>query len=312
MSHQIPDEVYLKYLLLSLNMDELKEICRAFKIKGFSKFGKEDLTNFLIDSLAEEEVAELLKEREMNIISREINRAFNIIRGDERESVQNIKIINPKEHEIEIKFKGFRWTNELYLSIKDTNIFDPERICECRIGSAGGFCPHFWVGFMVSLKKGFFDLKNWTTTKLPKDFGKRIKDIQISTISKDKSIEQLRIFDVTSDDVRLLKFLNSRTTVYDGTVTDLEFKEDDFQGNITRYYIATLKNGKLGPQIKKKSDFNENELEEFEEIKARISEKKHIDADLKVQDIISLNGSLTKDNFLDALVLKRVTKIQKK
>ena len=312
MSRKISDEVYLKYLLLSLNKDELKEICRSFNIKGFSKFGKEDLTNFLIDSLAEEEVAELLKEREMDIISREIDIAFNIIRGNERESVQNIKIINPKEHEIEIKFKGFRWTNELYLSIKDTNIFDPERICECRIGSAGGFCPHFWVGFIVSLKKGFLNLKNWTTTKLPKDFKEQIKNIQISTISKDKSIEQLRIFDVTSDDVRLLKFLNSRTTVYDGTVTDLEFKEDDFQGNITRYYIATLKNGKLGPQIKKKSDFNENELEEFEEIKARISEKKHIDADLKVGNIISLNGSLTKDNFLDALVLKRVTKIQKK
>ncbi len=312
MSRKISDEVYLKYLLLSLNKDELKEICRSFNIKGFSKFGKEDLTNFLIDSLAEEEVAELLKEREMDIISREIDRAFNIIRGDERESVQNIKIINPKEHEIEIKFKGFRWTNELYLSIKDTNIFDPERICECRIGSAGGFCPHFWVGFIVSLKKGFFDLKIWTTTKIPKDFKEQLKNIQISTISKDKSIEQLRIFDVTSDDVRLLKFLNSRITIYDGTVTDLEFKEDDFQGNITRYYIATLKNGKLGPQIKKKSDFNENQLEEFEEIKARISEKKHIGANLKVGDIISLNGSLTKDNFLDALVLKRVTKIQKK
>ncbi len=312
MSRQIADEIYLKYLLLALNKDELKDICRSFNIKGFSKFGKEDLINYIIDCMAEEEIADLIKERELEIISKGIDTAIKKINGADREIVENIKITNPKEHEIEISFKGLRWKSESYLSINDSNISNPERICECRIGSSGGFCPHFWVGFITSLKKDFFNLKDWTITKLPKDFKELIKNIQISTTSKDGSTEYLRIFDETSEDTRLMKFLNSRTTVYDGTISNLEFKEDDFQGNITRYYIATLKNGKLGPQLKKKSDFNENEIEVFEEIKARISEKKYIDADLKVGDLISLNGSLSKDNFLDALILKRVTKIQKK
>jgi len=312
MPREIPDDEYLKLLLPSLNVDELKEICRSFKLKGYSKFGKNDLIDFIMDSTAEEEHAEILKDKELAIISNGINKALDKIRAVNREIVEKIRISKPKDHEIELSFKGMTWKIESYISIKDENISNPERYCDCRIGSAGGFCPHFWVGFITSLKKGYFKLKDWNLTNLPKDFSKKIKNISISSISKEKGVEELSIFDEGSGDLKLMKYLNSRTTVYDGTLSDFALKEQEFQGNITRYYLTTLKNGRIGPQLKKKSDYDESQLIDFEEVKARISENKFEDADLQKGDVVTLSGGLNKDTFLNALILKRVTKIKKK
>ena len=312
MPRKIPDDEYLKLLLPSLNVDELKEICRSFNLKGYSRYGKNDLIEFIMDSTSEEEQAEIIKDKELTIISNGINKALDKIRAINREIVEKIKISKPKEHEIELSFRGMTWKIESYISIKNDNITNPERYCDCRIGSAGGFCPHFWVGFIISHKKGYFKLKDWNLTWLPKDFNKEIENISISSISKDKEIEELSIFDEGSGDLKLMKYLNSRITVYDGTLSDFELKEQDFQGNITKYYLATLKNGRIGPQIKKKSDYDEAQTIDFEELKARISENKFSDANLKKGNVVTLNGGLNKDTFLNALILKRVTKIKKK
>lgn len=310
MTRQIPDDEYLKFLLQILNMDELKDVCRSHEIKGFSRYKRSDLIDFIIDSLAEEEMAEYIKENELKILSKPIELGIDKITGKDRESITNIKIVNPVTNEIEIKFRGFNWETSCMLSITNDNIKNPERYCECRIGSDGGFCPHFWVGFIFSLKQGYFKLKDWTLTKLPKDLNKKIEKIKISEGSTSGE-EELRIFDESSQDSKLMKFLNARVTVYDGIIEDLKFHEDDYQGNITEYYVANLKEGKIGPQIKKKSDYDESILEDFDVISARISKSKHDDVNLKVGDIITLNGGLNKDNF-EGFILKRVTKILKK
>ena len=33
-----------------------------------------------------------------------------------------------------------------------------------------GFCNHFWVGFIFSLKEKYFTLSDWTLTPIPSDF----------------------------------------------------------------------------------------------------------------------------------------------
>jgi len=59
-----------------------------------------------------------LNQKELEIVSKSIEVAFNKINGDDRESISGIKIVNPKEHEVELTFKGFNWEVSSFLSIK--------------------------------------------------------------------------------------------------------------------------------------------------------------------------------------------------
>ena len=70
MSRSIDDKTYLTYLLQALNVNNLKQICRDFSIKGFSKLKKGELVDYILDSLAEEELTELIKQKELEIKAR--------------------------------------------------------------------------------------------------------------------------------------------------------------------------------------------------------------------------------------------------
>ena len=76
MKRQIDDRTYLNYIMQSLNLDALKQICRDFELKGYSKLKKLELIDFILDSLSDEELEELLKAKELEIISAEINLAI--------------------------------------------------------------------------------------------------------------------------------------------------------------------------------------------------------------------------------------------
>ena len=300
MNREIDDKTYLKYLLQSLNADDLKQVCRDFEIKGFSKFKKSELIDFVLDSLAEEELKDFLKQKEGDIISNEINIAMKKINGEDRESITDIKVINDKNHEIELQFKGFNWKSSSYLSITPNNINDPERDCDCRVGSNMGFCNHYWVGFIYSLKKNYFKLSDWKLTSLPKDFGKNVENIVI---------KNGKLINEGSPSSLLAK--HTRITIYDAEITDIEEKEDDFQGNITTYYLITLKDIEFGPQLKKKSDYRKEDIEKLDELKIRVSENLFSKEKLKIGNTISCNGGVNKDRVL-GMMLKRVTGLKKK
>ena len=175
MKRQIDDRTYLNYIMQSLNLDALKQLCRDFELKGYSKLKKLELIDFILDSLSDEELKELLKAKEIEIISEEIDLAISKIKGEDREGLVEIKMVNPDDHEIELIFKGWNWENTSFLSITPNNINNPERDCDCRIGSNMGFCSHFWVGFIFSLKQNYFKLKDWNLTILPEGFEDKIK-----------------------------------------------------------------------------------------------------------------------------------------
>ena len=311
MNRKIDDKTYLSYLLQSLNVNELKQICRDFEIKGYSKLTKVKLIEFILDSLADEEIKEVLKQKELEIITGEIDLAIKKINGEDRESISAIKIVNPDNHEIEILFKGFNWETTSFLSITKKTIANPERDCDCRIGSNMGFCNHFWVGFIFSLKENYFKLSDWTLTLLPKDFEKKIKTIKLSKdeIGEGKA-DIVSLVDESSDSFQLKRYIDKSITVYEGEIEEIIERQQDFQGNITVYYAITLKNVKFGPKVQKKSDFREEDIENIENLKLRISEKLMIDNDLKVGDNIGGNGKLTKDNFL-GFIIKNIRKIEK-
>ncbi len=315
MNREIDDSNYLKYLLQYLNNDDLKQICRDFEIKGFSKFKKSELIDFILDSLAEEEFKELLQQKEIEIISNGIEVAIKKINGEDRESVAEIKIVNPSKHEIELKFKGWSWEAQSYLSINPKNIGNPERDCDCRIGANMGFCSHFWIGFIYSLKQNWFKLDDWTLTVLPDDFEKKIKTIKLAEAQVgEESDEKQRmavLIDESSSGAKLMKYLNSSITVHEAVITEIVERESEFQGNITKYYMTSLENLKFGPKLKKVSDYREEDTDTVENLKVRISEKLQNENSFIKGDKISLSGKLVKDNFWGYTV-KNVRKVTRK
>ena len=310
-TRKIDDRTYVNYLFQSLNVDELKQICRDFSIKGYSKFKKSELIEFILDSLAEEELKDLLERKELEIINNGIELAIKKVKGEDRESVSGIKLVNPDKHEIELSFKGFNWEVKSFLSITLKNIDDPERDCDCRIGANMGLCSHFWIGFILSLKEGYLKLSDWTMTVLPEDFEKKLDSIKITVSDKNaEGSDTLGIIDESSDNAMLLKFINSSITVYEGEVTDVVERQSEFQDHVTINYHVSLKNVKIGPRITKKSDFKEEDIEKVDNLKISISERLQTENNLKAEDKISVNGKLLKDSFW-GIILKNIRKVEK-
>ena len=314
MKRKIEDIKYVKYLLQYLNVGDLKQICRDFDVKGFSSKKKSELIDFIIDSLAEEELIEFLQQKELEIISNGIELALKKIRGEDRENLTEIKIVNPEEHEIELLFKGFNWENKSFLSITSNNISDPERDCDCRIGSNLGFCSHFWIGFIYSLKQGWFKLRDWALTLLPEDFENKIKNIELSVEDKGEAGEGKSdltgLIDNTASGAVLMKFIDSPISVYESEITKVVERESEFQGNVTRYFLVYLKDSKIGKRLKKKSDYREEETEITDNLIVRVSEKLQSENSFVEGERINFNGKFVKDNFWGFMV-KNVRKIAK-
>ena len=309
-SRKIDDRTYAKYLFQSLNVNDLKQICRDFSIKGFSKLKKVELIEFILDSLAEEELKELLTQKELEIINSEIDLALKKIRGEDRESLSDIDL-KPDMNEIDLEFKGFNWEVKSFLVLTPDNIDDPERDCDCRIGANMGLCSHFWIAFIIGLKEDYFKLKDWTMTLLPEDFEEKIKSIKITVGEKGAKGEgTVSMVDESSDNATLMKFLNTSITIYEGEVTDVVERQSEFQERITINYHVSLKNVKLGPRVTKKSDFKEEDIEKIETMKISISERLQTDNKLKAKDKIKVNGKLMKDNFW-GIIVKNIRKVEK-
>jgi hypothetical protein len=201
------------------------------------------------------------------------------------------------------------------LSIRPDNINDPERDCDCRIGSNMGLCNHFWVGFIFSLKQKYFNLSDWNLTELPKDFGKMIQSIKISAPSspgdKVKGAQKVAgLIDESSESSKLMKLNGVSVTIYEGIITDIVQRQSDFQGNITTYYHISLKDVRVGPRVAKKSDIKTEEIIDIKNLKIRISENLQQSAKVTNGDKITVNGKLEKDNFWGFLV-KNIRKIDK-
>ncbi|TXT65537.1 MAG: hypothetical protein BAJALOKI1v1_420015 [Promethearchaeota archaeon] len=315
---KIDNRTYLNYLLQSLTKKQLSQICRDFLITNYSGKSKPDLIEFILDSLAEEEYARLIYNKELDIISDGIESAIQKIQGKDREHIKKMEIVNPDLHELELEFKGWKWEVTSFLSITENNMNNPDRDCDCRIGSAGGFCSHFWIGFIVSLKEGFLKLEDWTLTKLPEDFEARIKSLKLQTraVSKkddDEDKSELIIIDQESEQGKLMKYLDKRITIYQSEIIGIErveseIKVSDEEVITTIYYIIDLKDIEFGPQIKRKKDFDEKKLQKLETLKVRLSDKKYGDVSIQKGDAFGCNGTVTYDDFHKYYILMRSTK----
>lgn len=313
MEREIDNRTYLKYILHSLKVDELKQICRDYKVRGYSKYKKADLIEFILDSLAEEEMTKIITEKEPEIISKEFNTAIDIINGKGRETLEEIEVVNPDRNEIELSFKGFNWTVHSFLSITQSNIKDPLRDCDCRTGANMGLCEHFWVGFIFSLKNGYFNLSDWTLTTFPKELKNQLESIKITTQegTENQNTEKSGILiDENSDSSHLMEHLDSRITVLESSISEVLKRESEFQEIITTYYVLKAENVKFVPQVKKISDAKKEDIVEVDELNIRLSENAYEKVQVEKGDKFSCNGTVNRDNFW-GYILKRATKYKK-
>ena len=181
----IENSLYLKYLLQSYNIPKLKEICKEYEIKGYSKLKKQELISFIIDNLSEEEIQEYIHAYEQKIIDSEFEIGLSIIRTYRPEEPLSLKVINKELSEIETTYKGKNWVTTSFLSINATNINNPERDCDCTTGANMGFCPHFWCNWLFSYRKGYFKLSEWTLTPFPSKLHTILKKEEQNKIRKE-------------------------------------------------------------------------------------------------------------------------------
>ena len=168
--------------------------------------------------------------------------------------------------------------------------------------------------FIYSYKQDWFKLDDWTLTSLPKDFEEKVQNIKLAKADlgeKGKATPVApALIDESSTKAKLLNFINSRITVYEGEISDVQERQSEFQGNITVYYLITLKDVKFGPQLKKASDYKEDDVENVDFLRIRVSDTAYQKAGISVGDKISCNGRVNQDNYW-GLMLKRVSKLQK-
>ncbi|GAG63648.1 unnamed protein product, partial [marine sediment metagenome] len=169
-----------KSLISTLNLNELKKICKDQKITGYSRYSKGELIEKISTSLSQEELSKVSIQCEKKILSEVIEQAINIINRQEREKISEIKIANPETHEITIKFEGVKREIITSLAINAQSISNPPRSCNCRVGGNLGFCAHFWIAFIFSLKNNYFKLSEWKLTPLPDGFTEKTKVIDLN------------------------------------------------------------------------------------------------------------------------------------
>jgi hypothetical protein len=306
---KVDDKTYCSYLLQSLNVDDLKATCKKFELKGYSGLNKFQLIEFIADSLSEEEIKKFIQENELSIISDTIELALKKIRGEDREKIKSIVIINPDKHEIQLKFEGFNWTTESYLSINKENIANPERDCDCRVGENNGLCNHFWVGFIFAYKEEFFKLSDWSLTPLPPSFQESLNSIELAEeIAEKDGSRSIALVDKSTKVGELHPYIDQRITILDGKVEQIEQKEYQFEERITKYHLIWLKKVTLTHQIDKMTGYDESKVVKMDDLKIRLSENSFKKSALRIGQRISCNGELNHDSF-EGLVVKRVSKL---
>ena len=131
---------------------------------------------------------------------------------------KTFRIVNETAGEIEMDFVWFKEPSKAFVCITNKNISDPEFDCDCALGASGGFCGHFWLGFIFAYKQKYFDISKWTMMELPQEFTTKIQNIEIT---KTKSGDLL-LTDKSSESFLLQEYIDSEISVENGEISRSE------------------------------------------------------------------------------------------
>ncbi len=102
---KINDKNYIHKLLGLKTKEQLKQICRDYKIKGFSKYNVVELADFVCNSLTEEQLEKIFEIPEKLIYTNDFNSASD--RNLEK-IYEIIKIKYPRHKAVNIEKKDFK------------------------------------------------------------------------------------------------------------------------------------------------------------------------------------------------------------
>lgn len=289
---KIDDRTFLKYLLQSLSLEDVKQVCRDYDIRGFSRYRRSPLINFTLNSLSEEEAREVISHLELSVISKGLDLAIKKICYMDREYIESIRIVNEMNHELELKFKGFNWLTTSYLALTPKTMVDSERECDCRIGANMGFCSHFWIGFIFSLKAGYFNLSDWTLTLLPPDIEKKLDSLKIITTKTGEK----RLVNEQADNTFIIENLNSKIIIHEAELSQFERRQYTWEFKIVTYYLNTLKN------IKMSTSSNPEDLKEVNSLLVRFSENMYKKFNLEKCERVQFTGEIQNNPYLGLMV----------
>ena len=292
---KIDDHTFLKYLLQSLSVEDIKQVCRDFDIRGFSRYRRDPLIGFTLNSLSEEEVREVISSLELSIVSKGLDLALKKINYEDREFIESIRVVNEKNNELELKFKGFNWDTTSFLALNPTTFVDPERDCDCRIGANMGLCSHFWIGFIFSLKAGYIKLSDWTLTLLPPEIKNKLKSIKLITATSGGK----RLVNEQADNTFVIQNLNSKIMVHDAELSQFEKRQYTWDFKIITYYLNKLKN------VRVSTTRNPNEIVELNSLLVRFSENMYLKHNLEMSERVLFTGEIHNDSYL-GLMIKNV------
>jgi hypothetical protein len=289
---KVDDRTFLNYLLQSLSVEDVKQVCRDFDIRGFSRYSRSPLINFTLHSLSEEEVREVISHLELSIISKGIDLAIKKISYMDREYIESIRVVNKRNHEIELKFKGFNWETGSYVAINPTTLVDPERDCDCRIGANNGLCSHFWIGFIYSLKAGYFKLSEWTLTLLPPDIKKKLQLIKLITTESGEK----RLINEQADNTFIIENLNSKVSIHEAELSQFDRRQYTWEFKIVTYYLNMVKNVKISTSNKPE------DIKEITSLLVRFSENMYNTHNLERCKKVQFTGQIHNDPYLGLMV----------
>jgi hypothetical protein len=177
-----------KIYLLAFTNPFLKDLCKLYKIKGFSNLNKEEIIDLILKSIPKNNFDSFLKDIEDKSLTSIITLVPKYFL---KENPTKFDILNfdDKNNKLNLHFKGFRWeinTSIHYLNLqkkKEPLAFEFD--CTCEYAKDGGFCSHFWLGLIWAFQKFSIEASRWNKTELPGIFHELKNKINFKSFYKE-------------------------------------------------------------------------------------------------------------------------------
>jgi len=276
-----------KIYLLAFTIQDLKDICKQYRIKGFSNLNKEDIINLILKSIPNNIFHSFLKDIEQKSLNSIISLVPKYFKKENPTKLESLQF-DDKNNIIMLNFKGFKW--EIYTNIQFLNLeknVEPLKFkfnCTCEYAKEGGFCSHFWLGMIWGFRKFSINTSRWGKSNLPEIFNELVNKLDFKSVYKGISKhETLAIYSVEEF---LKTNLMGKIEFNFEDLEDLSLKE--ILNFISGSKIKISENEKIKPVKKKLIDLIKDQLdvEEFSKMffnfkkNYRILEAKKIPIDI--------------------------------
>ncbi|MFX0101544.1 MAG: hypothetical protein ACFFCS_18355 [Candidatus Hodarchaeota archaeon] len=132
---------------------DLKQYCKDTGLRGYSKFNKAGLVDFIATSKSEEELKEFIEttgKKKLESTLKDADRLLNRAPV----SGETLTSLNTSGSKVTASFKGMNWNTEFSANVNKIGEPSFEFSCDCRISDSGGLCVHYWTVVLNLISRG--------------------------------------------------------------------------------------------------------------------------------------------------------------